>query len=202
VSRLSVPPKASTAAPSRTPADVPPSLPDGCSRYTDSIYAHPTRTASLANLHSDAVRLLNRRERHGMCRCCDEQGKSYSRQPNHLLFSMLQLSGYVAIPIKIDRPMGQRTQKLCARVHRRRRIQVRYQSQVLGRKNCGAASDARSLSIKTGSGLNPRKRTWVTSSYLRQYPRLVANTYHAAEMLARSFIVTIGYSDATSKFCN
>ena len=58
------------------------------------------------------------------------------------------------------------------------------------------------LSIKTGSGINPRKRTWVTSSYLRQYPRLVPNTYHAAEMLARSFIVTIGYSDATLKFCN
>jgi len=56
----------------------------------------------LANLHRDAVRLLNRRERHGMCGCCDEQGKSYGDQPNHLLLSMLQLSGWVAIPIKID----------------------------------------------------------------------------------------------------
>ena len=102
VSRASVPPNASTAAPSRTPADMSPSVANGCSRYTDPIYAHPTRTASLANLHRDAVRLLNRRERHGMCGCCDEQGKSYGDQPNHLLLSMLQLSGWVAIPIKID----------------------------------------------------------------------------------------------------
>jgi hypothetical protein len=79
-----------------------PSVANGRSRYTDPIYAPPTRTASLANLRRDTVRLLNGRERHGMCGCCDEQGKSYGDQPNHLLLSMLQLSGWVAIPIKID----------------------------------------------------------------------------------------------------
>jgi len=56
------------------------------------------------------------------------------------------------------------------RVHRRRRIRVGYWSEV-GREICRVANDARSLSIKTGSGINPCKLTRVTS-YLRSYPRL------------------------------
>jgi hypothetical protein len=88
-SGVSVPSNASTAIPSRTPADVSPSLTNGRSRYADPIYADSAYAASFADLHCDAVRLLNRRERHGMGGCRDEQGRRNSNQPNHLLFSML-----------------------------------------------------------------------------------------------------------------
>jgi hypothetical protein len=45
--------------------------------------AHPTWAASLTDLRDQAVRLMKRRNWHGLCRCCDGQSKANSDQPEH-----------------------------------------------------------------------------------------------------------------------
>jgi hypothetical protein len=86
-------PNASASMPSRTPADflefsvaADDSAADvaagGCS-YADAVNHVHTRAACVADLSDHAVRLMKRRDRHGLRGCCDGQGKDNSNQPDH-----------------------------------------------------------------------------------------------------------------------
>ena len=80
---------ASTSRPSRTPAGFSAEMPNvpagfsadmasGGSRHADTINSDPTHPACFADLRDHAVQLMKRRGRHGMRRCCDDQGKGNS----------------------------------------------------------------------------------------------------------------------------
>jgi hypothetical protein len=71
--------------PSPTPADFSADMALGGSGHADTIYSYPTRAACFADLRDHAVRLMKRRDRHGLRRCCDGQGKSSnSDQSDHV----------------------------------------------------------------------------------------------------------------------
>jgi len=72
------PPSASTSMPSHAPA----SLANGSPGHTDAPNPCPARSASIGDL-GDAVRLLNRGERHSLRRCCEGQDKANCNQPDH-----------------------------------------------------------------------------------------------------------------------
>ena len=62
---VSIPPSANVpCTPHRAPAD----LAFGGSRHTDTTNSCPTRSASVGDLRGDAVRLMKRCGRHGLCR--------------------------------------------------------------------------------------------------------------------------------------
>ena len=88
---VSVPPNASASIPSRTPADFSTDMAFGGSGYTDTIDPYPTRATCFADLRDHAIRLMERREGHGLRRCGDGQGKSNCDQPFHFGFSLTNL---------------------------------------------------------------------------------------------------------------
>ena len=47
----------------------------GSSSHADTINSYTTRAARFADLRDHAVRMMKRRDRHGLHRCCDNQGK-------------------------------------------------------------------------------------------------------------------------------
>jgi hypothetical protein len=51
---------------------------DGGSGYAATSDKCPTRAASETNLRDHSVRLIERRERHSLRRCCERQGKGNS----------------------------------------------------------------------------------------------------------------------------
>ena len=63
-----------------------PNVPAGCSAdmasggscHADTINSYPTHPACFADLRDHAVRLMKRRGRHRMRRCCGDQGKGNS----------------------------------------------------------------------------------------------------------------------------
>jgi hypothetical protein len=80
-------PPASASIPMRTCAPRPPEdavIADGGSGYADTINSYRAPTASHTNLRDYVVRLMNWRERHCLCRRCDNQGKgSNGDQSDH-----------------------------------------------------------------------------------------------------------------------
>ncbi len=82
---VSVPPNASASIPSRTPADFSTDMASGGSRHADTINPYPTRATCFADLRDHAIRLMERRDRHGLRRCGDGQSKSNSDQPDHFV---------------------------------------------------------------------------------------------------------------------
>ncbi len=58
-------------------------MPDGGSGHADTINSGPTRAAGGSDLRDHAVRLMKRRERHSLRRCCEGQRKGNSDQPDH-----------------------------------------------------------------------------------------------------------------------
>ena len=75
-------PNASASTPSRTPADFSADMALGGSGHADTINPYPTCTACFADLRDHAVRLMKRRDRHGLRRCCDGQ-KDNADEPDH-----------------------------------------------------------------------------------------------------------------------
>jgi hypothetical protein len=63
----------------------------GGSGHADAINSYPTRAACHADLRGHAIRLMKRRDRHGLNRCCEDQSKSNSDQPNHCFSPYLTL---------------------------------------------------------------------------------------------------------------
>jgi hypothetical protein len=62
---------------------------DGGSGYADTINSYRAQTASHTDLRDYAVRLMNWRERHCLCRRCDNQGKgSNGDRPDHFFSSL------------------------------------------------------------------------------------------------------------------
>ena len=76
-------PNANVCIPSRTPADFSADMALSGSSYADTINSYPARAACFADLRDHAVRLMKRRDRHGLGRCCDDQGKGNSDQSDH-----------------------------------------------------------------------------------------------------------------------
>jgi len=74
-----------SVASDHSPADV---AAGGCS-YAATIDVVHTRAACVADLRDHAVRLMKRRNGHGLYRCREGQGKGNSDQPDHffLLFN-------------------------------------------------------------------------------------------------------------------
>jgi hypothetical protein len=58
-------------------------MPDGGSGHADTINSGPTRAAGGSDLRDHAVRLMKRRERHSLRRCCEGQPRGNSDQPDH-----------------------------------------------------------------------------------------------------------------------
>jgi hypothetical protein len=58
-------------------------MPDGGSGHADTINSGSTRAAGGSDLRDHAVRLMKRRERHSLRRCCEGQPKGNSDQPDH-----------------------------------------------------------------------------------------------------------------------
>jgi hypothetical protein len=95
----SPPPNANASIPSSTSADFAAGMADGGSCHADTINSHPTGAASCSNLcDDDAIRLMRWHERHGVRRCCDDQGKGDSDQPDHFRLSTLLLSSSAIDP--------------------------------------------------------------------------------------------------------
>jgi hypothetical protein len=69
--------------PSRTPAHLPADMALGGSGYANTINSYPTGTTCFADLRDHAVRLMKRRGRHGLRRCCDGQCKDNAYEPDH-----------------------------------------------------------------------------------------------------------------------
>jgi hypothetical protein len=63
---------------SADPAGFSADMASGGSCHADTINSYPTHPASFADLRDHAVRLMKRRGRHGMRRCCGDQGKGNS----------------------------------------------------------------------------------------------------------------------------
>jgi hypothetical protein len=57
----------------------------GGSGHADTINPYPTRATRFADLRDHAVRLMERRDRHGLRRCGDGESKSNSDQPDHFV---------------------------------------------------------------------------------------------------------------------
>jgi hypothetical protein len=57
--------------PSRTPADGSADMALGGSGHADIINSYPTRAACFTDLRDHAIRLMKRRDWHGLRRCCD-----------------------------------------------------------------------------------------------------------------------------------
>ena len=76
-------PNANPCVPSRTPTDFSADMALGGSGHADTINSYPTRAACFADLRDHGVRLMKRRERHGLSRGCDGQGKGDSDQSDH-----------------------------------------------------------------------------------------------------------------------
>ena len=55
----------------------------GGSGHADTINTYPTCAACFADLRDHAVRLMKRRGRHGLRRCCDGQCKDNGYEPDH-----------------------------------------------------------------------------------------------------------------------
>jgi len=68
---------------SNVSADDSAGMPDGGSRHAAACDEGPARTASETNQRCYSIRLLKRRERHSVCRCCERQRKGNSDQPDH-----------------------------------------------------------------------------------------------------------------------
>jgi hypothetical protein len=68
---------------SNVSADDSAGMPDGGSRHAAACDHGPTWTASEPNQRCYFIRLLKRRERHGVRRCCERQRKGNSDQPDH-----------------------------------------------------------------------------------------------------------------------
>jgi hypothetical protein len=64
--------------------------PGGCRDASAVDHVH-TRAACLADLRHHVVRLMKWRERHGLRRRCDGQGKDNSDQPDHSLLPSTHL---------------------------------------------------------------------------------------------------------------
>ena len=76
------PPSANASGPSDTPA----SLANGGSGHADTTNSCPARAACVSNLRDYAVRLVNWRHRHCLCRRCRGQGQGcQSDQSDHWL---------------------------------------------------------------------------------------------------------------------
>ena len=90
VVRVSVIPNASASTPSRTPARLPADMALGGSGHADTINSYPTGTTCFTDLRDHAVRLMKRRDRHGLHRCCQGQGKSNSDQSDHSFLQFQQ----------------------------------------------------------------------------------------------------------------
>jgi hypothetical protein len=70
----------------------------------DTINSHPTSAACHADLRGHALRLMERRDRHCLHRCCEHQCKSNSDQPNHGFFSDVTLKKRFLEECKITQP--------------------------------------------------------------------------------------------------
>jgi hypothetical protein len=55
----------------------------GGSGHADTINSYPTRAACFTDLRDHAVRLMKRRGRHCLRRCCDGQCKDNGYEPDH-----------------------------------------------------------------------------------------------------------------------
>jgi hypothetical protein len=78
-----------SCTPHRAPADGSTDMPSGGSGHADTINSYPTGAACHADLHGHAVRLVKRDDWHGLHRCCEDQSKSNSDQPNHCFSPIL-----------------------------------------------------------------------------------------------------------------
>src|SRR6188472_1648366 len=65
------------------PADDAAGMPDGGSRHAVAGDAGPAWAASETNQGCHSIRLLKRRERHSLRRCCERERKGNSDQPDH-----------------------------------------------------------------------------------------------------------------------
>jgi len=72
---FSMPTDASAATPHRAPAGFPADVAFGHSGHADTANSCHSRSASVGDLRDHAVRLMQRRGRHRLRRCCDSEGK-------------------------------------------------------------------------------------------------------------------------------
>ena len=91
-------------------------MPDGGSRHTAAGDECPTWAASETNQGCYSIRLLKRRERHSLRRCCERERKGNSDQPDHRSLPMWtfqegavagnQCSYFRKVPARPDRRMA------------------------------------------------------------------------------------------------
>jgi hypothetical protein len=87
--------------PHRAPADGSTDMTSGGSGHADTINSYPTSAACHADLRGHAVRLMKRRDRHGLHRCCEDQSKSNSDQPE--IFLKNAINSAVVVSVQYDR---------------------------------------------------------------------------------------------------
>ena len=90
--------------PHRAPADGPTDMTPRGSGHADTINSYPTSAACHTDLRGHALRLMERRDRHGLHRCCEHQCKSNSDHPNHGFFSDVTLKKRFLEECKITQP--------------------------------------------------------------------------------------------------
>ena len=98
------------------PADDAAGMPDGGSRHAVAGDAGPAWAASETNQGCHSIRLLKRRERHSLRRCCERERKGNSDQPDHRSLPMWtfqegavagnQCSYFRKVPARPDRRMA------------------------------------------------------------------------------------------------